>query len=89
MRKIILSAMILLMASCSTELEEVNNCGCYQIEEIKIDERVWTGGAYMYTTVWVESGESIFMEGCYTVDETSYMTRQVSDTERWILRCNN
>jgi hypothetical protein len=43
----------------------------------------------MYTTVWVESGESIFMEGCYTVDETSYMTRQVSDTERWILRCNN
>ena len=88
MKRIILSAMILLMISCSTE-EEVNNCGCYQIEEIKIDKRVWTGGAYMYTTVWVESGESSFIEGCYTIDEASYMTRQVSDVERWILRCNN
>ena len=88
MKKIIFTAMILLILSCS-ENEEKGGCGCIESQERLIEVSVWTGGAWYDYEEWQESGNYNDIGGCFTIEETQYMTRQVSQRERWSVTCNN
>ena len=88
MKKIIFASIILIILSCSTEESILNNCGCIEIQERKVEVKFWTGGAWMYDMRWQESGLKNNIEGCFTEQEAKYMTVQLSDSERWFVRCN-
>ena len=87
MRKIIFTAIILLMASCS-EKEIVIDCGCVEVQEKLISTRspyypFWLNNS------WEESGVKNDLEECYTDEEISYMVREVGTKERWYITCSN
>jgi hypothetical protein len=88
MKKIIFIAMILLIVSCSKE-EELNNCGCVETQEMNVDKKIWTGGAWMYYKEWEKTDRQNNLDGCYTKKETDYMVTIVSERERWKVTCNN
>jgi hypothetical protein len=88
MKQIIITAMILLIVSCS-ETEMINNCGCIESQQRYLDKKVWTGGAWMYYKEWQSTGENNNVDGCFTDKQTEYMVRNVSDYERWLVTCNN
>ena len=89
MKKIIFTAMILLIVSCSSPEEIINDCGCIESQERYVDKKAWTGGAWLYYKEWQKTGQENKVEGCYTDKETEYMIRTVSDRERWLLTCKN
>ena len=86
MKKIIFTAMIFIILSCSKE-EEINDCGCIETQELLVNKKVWTGGAYLYTEEWQTTTNRNYIDGCYTTEESAYMVRQVSDRERWFITC--
>jgi hypothetical protein len=87
MKKIIPALIILIIFSCS--IEDMDKCLCFEVEEINVEKKVWTGGAWMYIKEWEDSGERKKVEGCYTDRQTQYMTRQVSYNQRWYVNCLN
>jgi hypothetical protein len=88
MKKIIITAMILLIVSCSQE-EIINDCGCIENQERYVDRKIWTGGDWYYFKEWQKTGEKEKVEGCFTDKQAEYMTREVSSVERWFVTCNN
>jgi hypothetical protein len=88
MKKIIITAMILLTVSCSQE-EIINDCGCIENQERYVDRKVWTGGDWYYFKEWQKTGEKSKIEGCYTDKEAEYMIREVGYNERWFVTCDN
>ena len=91
MKKLILSAMILLLMSCEkTEIIVYENeCLCTEVQEINVDVEFWTGRYWLYYTEWQESGITNDIEDCYTDEEANDIIRLVSDVERWVLSCEN
>ena len=88
MRKIIFTAMILLMVSCSEEEVVVIDCGCVEVQERLITTRS-PYYPFWRTTAWEESGVTNDLEECYTDEEISYMVREVGTRERWYITCSN
>ena len=78
--------MILLIVSCSPE-EIIEDCGCVESQEIKVERRVWTGGDWMEVERWEKTNKWNNIQGCFTDEETQYMVRYVNDYQRWILNC--
>ena len=95
MKKLILSAIILLMMSCEEEqsidsrIAPESECSCVEVQELNIEIKAWTGGAWYYYFQWGESGLINDIDGCYTDEEISYMVRQVGVNERWYIVCEN
>ena len=87
MKKIILSAMIFLTISCESEMQIP--CQCVEVQEVNVEVKAWTGGAWYYYYQWQETGKTQEIEGCYTDEEISYMVRQVGVNQRWFITCKN
>ena len=87
MKKLILSAMIILMMSCESEMQI--SCECVEVQEVNREAKAWTGGAWYYYFQWEETGTTQSIEGCYTDEEISYMIRQVGANQRWFIKCKN
>ena len=87
MKKLILSAMIILMMSCESEMQI--SCECVEVQEVNREAKAWTGGAWYYYFQWEETGTTQSIEGCYTDEEISYMVRQVGANQRWFIKCKN
>ena len=88
MKKIIFTAIILLMVSCSEKEVLVVDCGCVEVQEKLISTRspyypFWLNNS------WEESGVKNDLEECYTDEEISYMVREVGTKERWYITCSN
>ena len=88
MKKLILSAIIILMMSCE-ESEMQISCECVEVQEVNREAKAWTGGAWYYYFQWEETGTTQSIEGCYTDEEISYMVRQVGSNQRWFIKCKN
>ena len=96
MKKLILSAMIILMMSCE-ESEPItqskvipeNECLCLEIQEIKREVELFVNGEWIYRMEWIESGLVNDFEGCYTEEQLGSMVREVSNIERWYIVCEN
>ena len=90
----IISIMFLLM-SCETEqkidsrIPPESECLCVEVQELNIEIKAWTGGAWYYYFQWGESGLINDIDGCYTDEEINYMVRQVGVNERWYIVCEN
>ena len=87
MKKLILSAMIILIMSCESEMQI--SCECVEVQEVNREAKAWTGGAWYYYFQWEETGTTQSIEGCYTDEEISYMIRQVGANQRWFIKCKN
>lgn len=85
MRKLIFTAIILLMASCSGGEEIEIDCGCYEVQErlISIRNTIWP------TSSWEETGVKNNLEDCYTNEEIPFLIREVGNRERWFIMCTN
>tara|TARA_R110000796_G_scaffold80412_1_gene178081 strand:- start:615 stop:881 length:267 start_codon:yes stop_codon:yes gene_type:complete len=87
MKKLILSAMMILTMSCESEIQM--SCECVEVQEVNREIKAWTGGAWYYYYQWEETGTTQSIEGCYTDEEISYMVRQVGANQRWFITCKN
>ena len=88
MKKIIFTVMISLMLSCSEDVV-IDNCGCFETQEVLRTIKLWTGGDWIYFDRFVETGAINYIDGCYTEEETKYMTFELNDRERWYVTCLN
>ena len=88
MRKLIFTAIILLMVSCSGAEEIEIDCGCVEVQERLITTRSHVF-PFWETSTWELSGVKNPLEGCYTDEEIPFLIREVGNKERWFITCSN
>jgi len=88
MRKLIFTAIILLMASCSGAEEIEIDCGCSEVQErlISTKSHVYP---FWVTLAWEKTGVKNSLEDCYTDEEIPFLIREVGNKERWFIICTN
>lgn len=88
MRKLIFTAIILLMVSCSGDAEIEIDCGCSEVQERLVSTK---SPVYPFwvTLAWEETGVSNSLEDCYTDEEIPFLIRDVGSNERWFIICTN
>jgi len=88
MKKLLFTAIILLMVSCSGGKEMEIDCGC-----VEVQERFITTKSQVYpfweTSTWEKSGVKNNLEDCYTDEEILYAVRTIGSKERWFITCSN